>query len=191
MHSSKPRAPRRALWVATLAALALLLVPAGSSARYAHAAKTSARATCARFSPAAVGKALGTGVKHAIVRDSLALPVGDRTLGFECGFEPATPSEKLPRGENVAALDISRTYGTTAKLKKLVSAYKFPGTTPTKIAGIGNAAYLDLAPTGTSAEELPQVIVFAMSHHKIFYVFSQEVTQPAVEALAKLAASKL
>lgn len=174
-----------------LALAALLALPAGVGARRAVAAKVSAKATCSRFSPAAVGKALGTGVKRAVVRDSLALPVGDRTLGFECGFEPAAPNEKHPRGENVAALDISRTSGTTAKLRRLISAYKFPGTTPVKVTGIGSSAYVDLTPTGGSPEELPQVLVFVLSHHRIFYVVSQQVTQPAAEALAKLAAAKL
>lgn len=189
MPSSHPRS------VATLAStlvLGLLLsLPAAVTARQAHSAKVSAKATCARFSPAAVGKALGVGVKHAVVRDSLALPVGDRTLGFECGFEPSTPSEKHPRGENVAALDISRTNGTNAKLRKLISSYKFPGTAPTKVGGIGSVTYVDLTPTGGSPEELPQVLVFVLSHHKIFYVFSQQVSQSAAEALAKLAASRL
>jgi hypothetical protein len=191
------RQKRRRARVCTLAAVAVagVLAPASAvQARVAHAAKISAKGTCAKLSAGSIGAAVGVPVKRASVRDNLAIEVGDRSLGFECGFYPLHSSEKYPSSEQVVLVNFSRSRGTTAKLKHLLHAYPhYPGYTLTPLKGVGSVAFLAIQPfgEGSAAPELPEVTVYVLKGHTIFYAFSKEVAQPAVEKLAKTVASKI
>lgn len=175
-------------------ALGMLAGAPSGEATTAHAAKISAKATCAKLSPAGVGGAIGVPVKRPQVRDNLALPVGDGSLGFECGFYPAHPTDSIPSDETVALVDFSRTRGTAAKLRRLIhSNPTYPGFKESALKGLGTVAYLTIQPFGESSAvaELPEVVVWVLKGHTIFYAYSKEVAQPAVEKLAKLVAGRV
>jgi hypothetical protein len=169
------------------AILAIALAGCVTEAAVAPGRAASATPPCTHYvSTSAAGSALGLPLR---VETAAVVDLNGSETGVECGFYPLHPTQRFPSSEPAGTLIVDDAPGSTAVLHQLIAFDSNPKTQPgfklTSLHGIGTQATLGVQ-KGNGL-----VIVWVLTGHTVYYVWSQEAHKKAVEKFARAVAHAL
>lgn len=186
-HPVAPFGRRSGRTTAYGAILAIALAVCVAEGVVAPGRAASATPPCTHYvSTSAVGSALGLPVRAEAPQ--LVEPVGTQTA-VECGFYPIHPTQQFPSSEPAGTLIVEQAAGSSAALHQLIAFDTNPKTQPgfklKSLHGIGTQATVGVQ-KGNGL-----VIVWVLTGHTVYYVWSQEAHKKAVEKFAQAVAHSL